>query len=203
MRELDDDGRQVLRDLAGMVMSQIELSSTIGRSDAVTGLPNQHQMFEDIEDLARLHPGETATGLMFDLVSQRQSGQGQRFWAPVSPRRSFAAVRRVCASTWAIVSALPSRSYEAGGPGHARVRGDPDALIHFLANLLRDPVECDGIPVTPTLAVGSCLFQLDELSPRDALRRMLNAVEDAALSEDGLPIIRRGTTFVMPAASCC
>ncbi|MBB3952969.1 sensor domain-containing phosphodiesterase [Aureimonas jatrophae] len=186
VRELDDEGRQVLRDLAGMVMSQIELSSTIGRSDAVTGLPNQHQMFEDIEDLARLHPGETATGLMFDLVSQRQSNQGQRVlgssFTEALVRGGASRLRQNLGNSSRLYHVGPTRLAVLVTPEFG---GDPDALIHSLANLLRAPVECDGIPVTPTLAVGSCLFQLDELSPRDALRRMLNAVEDAALSENG------------------
>lgn len=186
VRELDDDGRQVLRDLAGMVMSQIELSSTIGRSDAVTGLPNQHQMFEDFEDLARLHPGETATGLMFDLVSQRQSGQGQRVlgssFTEALVRGGASRLRQHLGNSSRLYQVGPTRLAVLVTPEFG---GDPDALTHYLANLLRDPVECDGIPVTPTLAIGSCLLPLDELSPRDALRRMLNAVEDAALSEDG------------------
>ncbi len=186
LRELDDEGRQVLRDLAGMVMSQIELNSTIGRSDAVTGLPNQHQMFEDIEDLARLHPGETATGLMFDLVSQRQSGQGQRVlgssFNEALVRGGASRLRQNLGNSSRLYHVGPTRLAVLVTPEFG---GDLDALVESLAILLRDPVECDGIPVTPTLAVGSCLFQLDELSPRDALRRMLNAVEDAALSEDG------------------
>lgn len=186
VRELDEEGRQVLRDLAGMVMSQIELSNTIGRSDAVTGLPNQHQMFEDVEDLARLHPGDTAMALMFDLVSQQQSGHGQRVlgssFTEALVRGGAARLRRNLGNSSRLYHVGPTRLAILVTPEFG---GDIEALTLALAELLRDPVECDGIPVTPTLAVGSCLFELGELSPRDVLRRMLNAVEDAKLSDDG------------------
>jgi EAL domain-containing protein (putative c-di-GMP-specific phosphodiesterase class I)/GGDEF domain-containing protein len=186
VRELDEEGRQVLHDLAGMVMSQIELSNTIGRSDAVTGLPNQHQMFEDVEDLARLHPGDTAMALMFDLVSQQQSGHGQRVlgssFTEALVRGGAARLRRNLGNSSRLYHVGPTRLAILVTPEFG---GDIEALTLALAELLRDPVECDGIPVTPTLAVGSCLFELGELSPRDVLRRMLNAVEDAKLSDDG------------------
>jgi EAL domain-containing protein (putative c-di-GMP-specific phosphodiesterase class I) len=63
--------------------------------------------------------------------------------------------------------------------------GDAAAFATELASMLRDPVTCDGIPVTPTVAAGTCEFVLGELTPRDILRRLLNALEDACASEDG------------------
>jgi hypothetical protein len=56
-----------------MVMTQIELQNTIGRIDPTSGLPNEHQLFEDLEDLAKRSPGERKVGLLVELVSTDQS----------------------------------------------------------------------------------------------------------------------------------
>lgn len=186
VRDLDAEGHQVLRDLAGMVMSQIELSNTIGRSDAVTGLPNQHQMFEDLEDLGRHHAGETMTAVMFELVSRSQSGHGQRVlggsFTEALVRGGATRLRQSLGNSTRLYHVGPTRLAVLVTPEFG---GDPDIVTAGLADLLRAPIECEGIPVTPTLAVGSCLFPLGELPPRDVYRRMLNAVEDAFLSDDG------------------
>ncbi|WAJ29473.1 putative bifunctional diguanylate cyclase/phosphodiesterase [Antarcticirhabdus aurantiaca] len=184
VRELDDEGRQVLRDLAGMVMSQIELSNTIGRTDAATGLPNQHQMFEDVEDLARRHKGAAASGLMVELVSQQQYGQGQRVlggsFTESLIRGASARLRPAFGNS--------SKLYHVG-PTRLAVLLTPETglevpiMVDRIIELLREPLECDGIPVLPTPALGSCEFVLGDLAPRDVLRRMLNAVEDASLSD--------------------
>ena len=45
-----------------MVMDQIELQHAFGRIDAVSGLPNRNQLVEDLEDIARDHPGKESHG---------------------------------------------------------------------------------------------------------------------------------------------
>lgn len=186
VRDLDLEGHQVLRDLAGMVMSQIELSNTIGRSDAVTGLPNQHQMFEDIEDLARHHPGADAAAIMFELVSQQQYDQGQRVlggsFTEALIRGGSGRLRPRMGNSSRLYHVGPTRLAVLLTPEFG---GDRKELAMSFLGLLRAPIECDGIPVTPTPAMGTCVFPLGELAPRDVLRRMLNAVEDAGLSDEG------------------
>ncbi len=77
-REIDDAAKRVLQDLAGMVMSQIELQNMIGRVDATTGMANQHQLFEDLEDLARAQPGCDAAIVIIEIMSAVQTALALR-----------------------------------------------------------------------------------------------------------------------------
>lgn len=186
-RDLESDQRQVLRDLAGMVMAQVELQNMIGRVDATSGLPNQHQMFEDLEELATSNRDASCTGIMFELLSTRQFGQGQRVLGSdftealvqgtvdrLRPRLGNSARLYHVGLTRCVVLLTP------------QFGGDPQAFIHELAELMHEPVPCNGIPVTPAPLLGICEFPIGELAPRDVLRRLFNALDDAGLAEGGL-----------------
>ena len=67
-----------LKDLAAMVMAQIELRHAFGRIDPASGLPNRNQMIEDLEDLTRDHPGEDRVAVVIDLADRRQLVEAQR-----------------------------------------------------------------------------------------------------------------------------
>src|ERR1700761_3192744 len=77
-RSMSDDEASVLVDLAAMVMTQIEVQNTIGRIHPGSGLPNEYQFFEDLEDLVARHPDERRVGLLIELASQRQITHGLR-----------------------------------------------------------------------------------------------------------------------------
>lgn len=186
-RDLESDQRQVLRDLAGMVMAQVELQNMIGRVDATSGLPNQHQMFEDLEELATSNRDASCTGIMFELLSTRQFGQGQRVLGSdftealvqgtvdrLRPRLGNSARLYHVGLTRCVVLLTP------------QFGGDPQAFIHELAELMHEPVPCNGIPVTPAPLLGISEFPIGELTPRDVLRRLFNALDDAGLAEGGL-----------------
>ena len=49
-RKISEQEQTALTDLAAMVMAQVELQHAFGRVDAVTGLPNRHQLLEDLHD---------------------------------------------------------------------------------------------------------------------------------------------------------
>lgn len=186
VRELDEDGRQVLRDLAAMVMSQIELQNAIGRIDAGTGLANQHQMFEDLEELAGRHPSENASAIIIEIASQHQSGQAHRVlggtFTEALMRGARDRLRPDMGNSTRLYQVAPTRCVVLLTPEFG---GDAGKLAHDMAERLRQPIECDGIPVTPVPKVGTCTFALGSVSARDVLRRLLNAVEDAVASESG------------------
>ena len=71
-----------LKDLAAMVMAQIELRHAFGRIDPASGLPNRNQLIEDLEDLARDHPGEDRVAVVIDLADRRQLMEAQRVLGP-------------------------------------------------------------------------------------------------------------------------
>ena len=72
-----------LRDLAAMVMSQIELQHSIGRIDPISGLPNRVQFFDDLSDLVL----DDASGLqrfavLVDLADSAQIDTLARVMGP-------------------------------------------------------------------------------------------------------------------------
>lgn len=62
----------LLEDFAAMVMAQVELQHNFGRIDPLSGLPNRHQLVEDLKDLARLTPGASYTAVLIELAGQQQ-----------------------------------------------------------------------------------------------------------------------------------
>jgi EAL domain-containing protein (putative c-di-GMP-specific phosphodiesterase class I)/GGDEF domain-containing protein len=68
-----------LCDLAGMVMSQIELQHALGRVDAVSGLPNRTQFIEDFQDLQLdAAPDEQRLAVLINLATPEQIGHAAR-----------------------------------------------------------------------------------------------------------------------------
>ncbi len=67
-----------LRDLAAMVMAQIELQHAFGRIDPTSGLSNRVQLREDLEDLGRDHAGEHRLAVLVDLTRSEQLNSGLR-----------------------------------------------------------------------------------------------------------------------------
>ena len=182
-RQIDDAGRRVLQDLAGMVMSQVELQNMIGRVDATTGLPNQHQMFEDLEDFARREPDGEAALLLVELMPAAQASHALRVLGSdhldAMVQNAMSLVQR-CAGDG-------GRLYHVGTMRCAVMLKDAasgDAVAKRLVAALREPVMCDGVPVLPHPAIGIHAFHAGA-APRDVFRRALNAVDDARTTGNG------------------
>ncbi len=179
-RELGDGERRVLRDLAGMVMSQIELQNMIGRVDPTSGLANQYQLFEDLEDLSRTAPSQGTGALLVELMSSTQAGDVARVLGTSHVEDLVGAtVPRIQAA-----AGNSARIYHVG-PLRCAVLLDqvledrraelPDRVMDALCA----PVLCDGLPVALDPAVGSYEFIPGEVTPRDVLRRLLIAGMEA------------------------
>ena len=70
---------QALKDLATMVMSQIELQHALGRIDPVSGLPNRNQFISDFADLELAEPaGDMRLAALVSLASPQELGDAQR-----------------------------------------------------------------------------------------------------------------------------
>lgn len=81
-REVTEREIAGLKDLAAMVMAQIELQHAFGRVDPLSGLLNRNQFVEDLEDLARDHPGEQRFAVLVDLVGVTQLTEALRVMGP-------------------------------------------------------------------------------------------------------------------------
>jgi EAL domain-containing protein (putative c-di-GMP-specific phosphodiesterase class I)/GGDEF domain-containing protein len=179
-RRMAEDEQQVLRDLAAMVMTQIEVQNTIGRVDPTSGLPNQHQLFEDLDDLGRRCAGEARVGLLIELVASQQVSHGLRVlgaaFAEELVRSAVDVIHGVLGSG--------SRLYHVGTTrclillDTSARRAWTDA-VRDLEVALAEPFVCAGIPVTADPAIGVYEFHAGEVKPRDVLRRLFNALDDA------------------------
>jgi EAL domain-containing protein (putative c-di-GMP-specific phosphodiesterase class I) len=179
-RQLNDDEQLLLRDLAGMVMTQIEVQNSIGRVDPTSGHANEYQLLEDLEDLAIHSPGETRTGLLIELVASKLVEQGMRVlgasYVEDLVRNSIELIRCAMDEHSRLYHVGPTRCVilcdAAAGRGWHDIAAD-------LAESLRQPIQCGGIPALPNPVIGIHEFRTDEVAPRDVLRRLFSATNDA------------------------
>jgi EAL domain-containing protein (putative c-di-GMP-specific phosphodiesterase class I)/GGDEF domain-containing protein len=179
-RALSDDERRVLVDLAAMVMAQIELQNTIGRVDPTTGLPNEYRLFEDMEGEVKRHPGSGRVGVLVELVSGAQVGQGLRAlgasYIEELVRRGMETVRKTVDGGAIVYHVGRTRCLvlldEVKSPQW-------EELAQDIERRLRDTTLYSNIQLTPDPAMGFYRFALGEVAPRDVLRRLFGAVADA------------------------
>ena len=184
-REIDEDGRRVLEDLAGMVMSQVELQTMIGRVDPTTGLSNQNQMFEDLEDLARCRPADEAAILLAEIMPPDQAALTLR----VLGSGQVEALTRMAMSVVQGQAGNGARLYQVGTMRCAVLLDDgrtAEPVARRIIAALQEPICCEGVPITPQPAVGMHAFRPAAAAPRDVFRRALNAADDARLAESHL-----------------
>lgn len=77
-RQVTDKELRALKDLAAMVMAQIDLQHAVGRIDPTTGLCNYLSFVEDLDDLERDFPGEQRFLLSIELIDLEQVNTVQR-----------------------------------------------------------------------------------------------------------------------------
>lgn len=186
-RAITDPEMAVLRDLAAMVMGQIEMQHAYGRVDPLTGLANRSQFLEDLDDLARDKPGEPLFAFFTDLVDVAQMIAIQRVMGPAfldKLVRSAAShlqrslpegVRLYSASPCQFVHVMATRSAREAVSLAARWRAGLAALA---------PDDSASMMMRP--AIGVAPFRLGERLAEDALRIAHSACQDARQDETGV-----------------
>lgn len=81
-RQISDEEKKALQDLAAMVMTEIDLRRAVGRTDPITGLPNYVSFVEDLEDLAKDDPGAGRFVLSIEPIDLEQVNALQRLMGP-------------------------------------------------------------------------------------------------------------------------
>lgn len=184
-REIAPEEEGVLADLAALVMAQIELQHAFGRIEPVSGLPNRHQLADDLEDEARDHPGGLSSLVLLDLAEAARLQEVARVLGPGTVdelvRGSAAALRSELGAKLKI--------YQVGIAQLAWVvsHADPDARGHYLAQagsrfasyLQRDPFPAMTKPV-----VGVAPFRLGEVAAEDLLRTAHSAALEARNADE-------------------
>ncbi len=78
-RAVSDAECAALRDMADMVMAQIELQHALGRVDPASGLPNRTQFIDDFKDMTADRPaGEARVAALLNLASPEQLSSALR-----------------------------------------------------------------------------------------------------------------------------
>ncbi|MGL5733984.1 MAG: EAL domain-containing protein, partial [Beijerinckiaceae bacterium] len=179
-RDLDASEICLLKDLASMVMSQIDLQNMIGRVDPTTGAANQHQFFEDIEDIAVNHPGAPVSAVLVELMSAERATDLNRALG-TSPgdevmRAALGQLQRELGAHARIYHVGPLRCVILADLDQT---GDAAALTEKTRAALSQSLLCDGVPITLDPVIGSYQFTAGEVTSRDVLRRLLIAGVEA------------------------
>lgn len=185
VRHLREGEEQVLLDLANMVMSQIELQNLVGRVDPVTGHANQFQLFEDLDDLVRREPGSSATLLAIDILSPTRTDYAARVLGSdrigALMQEALRALQRSAGNSSRIYHTDRTRCAVLLEGGLL----DGAAASERVMKALRDPISCNGVPVTADPSAGIYDFIVGEVLPREIFKRASNAADDARETSRG------------------
>ncbi len=179
-RTLTDAEKRVLLDLAGLVMSQIELQNMIGRVDPTTGAANQYQLFEDLDDLARSQPQDIAGALLIELMGTARASD-------LSRALGTSQAETLMGQALSIVTRHAGnggRLYHVGPLScvllmDAIAREWGDWVVERIEDALKSPVLCNNVPVALDPSFGLYDFAPGEVTPSDVLRRLIIAAAQA------------------------
>jgi EAL domain-containing protein (putative c-di-GMP-specific phosphodiesterase class I)/GAF domain-containing protein len=179
-REISPEEEGVLADLAAMVMAQIELQHAFGRIEPVSGLPNRHQLVDDLNDEARDYPGRSRCLVVLELADAARLQEASRVLGPGTVdelvREAVAALRMEFGQGLNIYQVgiaqlgwiVPETGDEPSGQ---------DFLVagaRLADYLRRDPFSALAKPVA-----GIAPFRLGEVATDDLLRIAHSAALDA------------------------
>lgn len=180
-RSASDLERGALKDLASMVMAQIELQHAFGRLDPVSGLPSRVQFVEDLADMARDQSGEKRVALLIDLIAVEQLSHAMRVMGP-----GFVddMVREATRNLRTITG--PDRTaYHVGIAQFAVLMPtdlDEDSDLDYVETRAKSLSGIAGTNAIGTPALGVAPFRLGTTAPDDVLRIAQGAALDARSS---------------------
>lgn len=171
-----------LRDLAALVMSQIELQHAHGRIDPISGLPNRHQFLEDLEDMALQHSGEGRVMVLVDLARSDEINNIARVMGATRiddvVRQAAEALRGQLGST---------RTPYHVGPTQFAFLSPPDVDEQAYTALLGSRFAALRVSASDhfvtTIVLGVLPFTVGSVRPLDVLRKALSAAQDARQSD--------------------
>ena len=179
-REVTEQEKATLVDLAAMVMAQIELQHAFGRVDPLTGLANSGQFDEDLQDLGLDAPGEQRVALFTEVVEASQLSALHRTMGPAF----LDELTRVSAQCLQQAIGGESKLYHLGGCKfvHLVSPDNEQRLVEHALRLRRDLMALESareVPVLVRPVVGIASFQLGETTASDILRSAHAASLDA------------------------
>lgn len=184
-RQILPDEQGLLADLAAMVMAQIELQHAFGRIEPMSGLPNRHQLVDDLDDQARDNPGGLRSLVFLDLAEAARLQEAARVLGPGTVdelvRDSAAALRSELGSLLKV--------YQVGMAQLAWVvsHDDPEAQDRYLSQAgsnFASYLRRDHFPATIKPAAGVAPFRLGEVVAEDLVRTAHSAALEARNTDE-------------------
>jgi EAL domain-containing protein (putative c-di-GMP-specific phosphodiesterase class I)/GGDEF domain-containing protein len=172
-----------LKDLASMVMAQIELQHAFGRIDSISGLPNRVQFGEDLADMARDAPDEERLAVVLDLAQPHQMERLSAVMGPAACEQLVQDAARSLASflgrginvyhvsTTQFVFLAPSR-------------GTAISYKTSLLRLLGSELVGDDLKYSVTPVCAMAMFRPLSTTPADCLRALSSAVQETRAAEE-------------------
>ncbi|WP_338806961.1 GGDEF and EAL domain-containing protein [Pseudomonas chlororaphis] len=168
---------QQLRDMAAMVMEQIEQRQRLRRRDPVSGLANREQFQGDLRDLAEHHLGEKRVLVLIDALDMKVAHE-LTLALGLAP---FETIIRFLALRLQEYLGRHVRVYHVSVKRFGFLLPAPaeglDKLLDALVSRLRRQPPGLGFPMIPTVCAGTVEFEIDTQSVDDALRKAMFALE--------------------------
>ncbi|WGI25172.1 GGDEF and EAL domain-containing protein [Halomonas alkaliantarctica] len=185
-REFSEQEQAMLRDLAALVMAQIELQHAFGRVDPLTGLPNRNQFAEDLQDMQRDLPKEWRVALLTEVVDVSEISALHRTLGPTY----LDDLVRVAARCLQQAIGSGVKLYHLGGCQFVHlVNHASDTYLLTEALRLRQALlaleSARAVPVLVRPTVGIAPFCLGEMAAADILRSAYAACLDARQARKG------------------
>lgn len=186
-RRITEAETSALRDLASMVMAQIELQHAFGRIDPVSGLPNRLQFTDDLTDLSLTAPDEPRLAVAVDLA---QPDEMERLAAVMGPTACDQVIQDAARSLKTFlghsipvyhVSATQFVYLAPRGAGAADYRSE-------LVRLLETELVGSEIRYAVTPVCAMTPLTLSSSSHADCLRALSSAVQDTRAAEETIGV---------------
>jgi EAL domain-containing protein (putative c-di-GMP-specific phosphodiesterase class I)/GGDEF domain-containing protein len=182
-REVTEMEVAALKDLAAIVMAQIELQHAFGRIDPLSGLPNRSQFLDDLADLASDADGTQRLAALVELARPEQISAYGRV---MGSARVDDLVRDAAHQLGQLLE--PKRTiYHVGFSQFAflaPVGVDEDSYIGELTTKHHEERQRSSAGTMMTSAIGLVSFQCGQMPPQDVLSALQSAVQDARSSPE-------------------
>lgn len=179
-RNVNADEISALQDFASMVIAQIELQHDFGRVEFLSGFPNRNQLAEDLDDLQRRYPDTPRVLVLIDLGAPHRLDEVVRVLGTVCLDSLVKAASRIIKDIFGRKTGV----YHVGTAPFAVLLDETAGeswreLVDRLAESLKEPFDCNSVPLSINPAFGISPLGLSDSWQKDALRTAVSAAHDA------------------------
>jgi EAL domain-containing protein (putative c-di-GMP-specific phosphodiesterase class I)/GAF domain-containing protein len=170
---------EILTDLAGMVMAQIEMQHALGRMDPLSGLPNRNQFVEDFQDMQRDGAApEQRLAVLINLATPDQLARAARALTP-----SFLDEVVVDAAAWIRAETGQRRKVYHVAATQFALLAEPgmrlDDYLPLLEEKIEHAVSISKLRFVVTPSIGVAPFDTGTADALNVLRQAQRAAHDA------------------------